>query len=102
MVIGFGRRKPGISDDCGWEIAVDSNGNCYVIGNFFESATFGTTILESSGSSDIFVAKLDNDGSWLWIKTAGGEDNDFRRGIDINTDNNGNIYIDLLFSGRCF
>jgi hypothetical protein len=95
----WAQKAGGISDDCGWEIAVDSNGNCYVIGNFFESATFGTTILESSGSSDIFVAKLDNDGSWLWIKTAGGEDNDFRVGIDINTDNNGNIYITGYFQG---
>ncbi len=44
--------------DYGQSIAVDANGNSYVTGYFEGGATFGTTTLNSSGSWDIFVAKL--------------------------------------------
>lgn len=48
----------GAYGDYGRGIAVDSSGNCYVTGNFYGTATFGSTSLTSSGGSDIFVAKL--------------------------------------------
>lgn len=63
----------GISYDYGRGIAVDDNGNSYITGEFEESATFGTTTLTSSGSYDIFVAKLDkSSGNWPWAKQAWG------------------------------
>jgi hypothetical protein len=76
-------------------IAVDASGNSYVTGGFEGTATFGSTTLESSGSQDIFVAKLDNRGNWLWAKKAGGTDSDYGYGIAV--DASGNSYVTGYF-----
>ncbi|MEN6445088.1 MAG: SBBP repeat-containing protein [Candidatus Cloacimonas sp.] len=81
----------GTDNDSGNSIAIDANGNSYVTGYFSGSATFGNTTLTSSGRSDIFIAKMDNNGNWLWSKQAGGTNND--SGSRIAVDDNGNIYI---------
>ncbi|MEN6445086.1 MAG: SBBP repeat-containing protein [Candidatus Cloacimonas sp.] len=94
----WAKQAGGTSGDCGNSIAVDDNGNNYVTGLFKSSATFGTTILTSSGSSDIFVAKLDNNGNWLWAKQAGGTSND-DKGYGIAADANGNSYLTGYFGG---
>ncbi len=62
----------GTSQDQGLEIALDSNGNVCVTGIYRGTASFGSSTLTSYGSSDIFVAKLDNAGNWLWARSAGG------------------------------
>jgi hypothetical protein len=62
----------GTTQDQGLEIALDSNGNVCVTGIYRGTASFGSTTLTSYGSSDIFVAKLDNAGNWLWARSAGG------------------------------
>jgi hypothetical protein len=67
------------------DIAVDEVGNIYVTGYFNDTATFGSTSLTSSGSTDIFVAKLDTDGNWLWVVRGGGFDSDHAYGIAVNT-----------------
>jgi hypothetical protein len=36
------------------------------------TATFGTDTLASTGSEDVFVARIDPDGAWLWAVRAGG------------------------------
>jgi hypothetical protein len=49
----------GTSSDRGYRIAVNAAQNVYIIGNYNETATFGTTSKTSAGSSDIFVVRLD-------------------------------------------
>ena len=44
--------------DEGFSITINDAGNCYVTGLFYETAIFGSHTLTSSGSADIFVAKL--------------------------------------------
>ena len=88
----------GTNDDTGYSIAVDANGNSYVTGSFFGSATFGTTTLTSSGYEDIFVAKMDNNGNWLWANKAGGTNWDYGYGIAV--DANGNSYVTGYFWGN--
>ncbi|MCK9611174.1 MAG: SBBP repeat-containing protein [Candidatus Cloacimonas sp.] len=85
--------------DChdGYGIAVDADGNSYVTGYFYGSATFSTTILTSNGNEDIFIAKLDSNGNWLWVKQAGGTGWDY--GFVIAVDDNGNSYVTGYFSG---
>lgn len=63
-------------DDHGMSIAVDSVGNSYVTGSFFDTIVFGTTVLESNGNSDIFVTKYNPDGKILWAKSYGGSGED--------------------------
>jgi hypothetical protein len=55
------------------------------------SATFGTTELISSGSADVFIAKLTSSGTWLWARRAGGTG--FDCGYGISTSDSGDIYV---------
>ena len=84
----------GNNDDWVGAIQGDGSGNCYLTGGFMQNATFGTTSLISDDFSwdDIFIAKLDSGGNWLWAKQAGGlsEDDD---GYGIAVDNAGNCYV---------
>ena len=91
----WAKQAGGTGYDAGYGIAVDTNGNSYVTGEFDGSATFGTTTFTSSGGSDIFVAKLDSNGNWLWAKQAGGTDDDYGKGIAV--DDNGNSYVTGYF-----
>src|SRR5512133_1108469 len=50
-----------IEMDSGYGITIDSNGNSYITGCFEGTTTFGTASLNSSGFSDIFIAKLSTD-----------------------------------------
>ena|ERR1035437_2554253 len=91
------KQAGGPSWDYGMHITVDAKGNSYLIGYFYEAATFGTFHLTSYGGSDIFIAKYDPDGNCLWAKQAGGTTDDWGYGISI--DKNGNSYITGDFTG---
>ncbi|MDD4309565.1 MAG: SBBP repeat-containing protein, partial [Candidatus Cloacimonetes bacterium] len=91
------KQAGGTSNDIGYGIATDSNGNSYVTGYFAGTATFGTTSLTSSGGYDIFIAKLDTNGNYLWAKKAGGTSTD--EGNGIATDSSGNSYVTGYFNG---
>ena len=60
-------------------------------------SSFGSTTLTSAGGSDVFVAKLDSVGNFLWAVRSGGTDSD--RGERIALDSSGNIYVSGYFSG---
>lgn len=77
-------------------IAVDQQGNCYLTGMFKNKATFGKTSLTSKGGHDIFVARINADGSPAWAYTGGGEKTDY--GLGIAADQAGNCYITGEFS----
>lgn len=81
------------SPRAGTRVAVDAAGNSYVHGAFGGTATFGTNLLTSAGSNDVFVAKFDNAGNLLWIRQGGGpgDENDF--GGAVALDPNGNCYV---------
>ncbi|NQV17628.1 MAG: SBBP repeat-containing protein, partial [Armatimonadetes bacterium] len=81
----------GTGNDIGYAITIDDNGNCYVTGCFYGTATFGTYSLTNSGNEDIFVAKMDAIGTWQWVTQAGGIDLD--NGVGIEIDNAGNSYV---------
>jgi len=87
----------GIYDDSGQAISIDADGNSYVTGYFMEIASFGSFNLTSNGGSDIFIAKMDTNGNWLWAESAGG--NNYDKGIGITTDDDGNIYVVGRFIG---
>ena len=87
----------GSNSDCGLAIAIDNNGTSYVTGSFQDTATFGSYSLTSNGGYDIFVAKMDANGNWLWVAQAGGSNTDY--GIGIAIDDNGSNYVTGIFHG---
>ncbi|WYL99987.1 MAG: DUF4347 domain-containing protein [Gloeotrichia echinulata CP02] len=91
----------GSSDDIGNSIAVDSGGNVYTTGYFFGTADFdpgaGTANLTSAGSQDIFISKLNSDGTFAWAKNLGGSSTDI--GNSIAVDSGGNVYTTGIFQG---
>ncbi len=54
-----------------------ADGSSIITGEFSGTATFGTTTLTSTGSSDVFTAKVNADGSYAWATQAGGPVNTF-------------------------
>jgi hypothetical protein len=76
----------------GFGIAALSDNSTVVTGSFSSSATFGEgepneTTLVSAGSTDIFIARYNADGTLAWAKRAGGEDYDEGYGIAALSDN---------------
>ncbi len=82
--------------DRGNSIVAEGN-NCYITGNFDSNVKFGSISLTSRGSKDIFVAKLNSSGNWLWAKSAGSTSSDDSYNINIDN-NNQNIVITGYFS----
>jgi hypothetical protein len=54
-----------------------------VTGSFELTADFGATSLTSAGGSDVFIAKVDGSGGFLWAISAGGSGDDY--GYDVGT-----------------
>ncbi len=76
----------GIAIDHG--ITIDSMANIYVAGLFQNTVSFGNdTLISTSQSEDIFVAKMDTNGNWLWARQAGGQENDYAKDIALRNDN---------------
>lgn len=82
----------GINEDWAYGIAADAGGNVYLTGIFDSAATtFGDTTLSCLGAADIFAAKLDSLGNWLWVAQAGGTDNEWSHSVCV--DGNGEVYL---------
>ncbi len=97
----FTRRSGGTASDLSYSVAVDSSNNVYMAGIFSGTVNFhtdgGTDSRTSAGSNDIFVTKLNSDGSYAWTKTAGGTGLDVAYGITV--DGLDNIYVVGTFGG---
>lgn len=91
------RTAGGVKWDTLTSMAVDSGGYTYIAGYFADTAFFGTTKLVSTGDLDIFVAKLDSNGQFVWAVSAGGPAIDVAKSIAVNPA--GTIYIAGHFSG---
>jgi gliding motility-associated-like protein len=88
----------GTGSDRGLSIRVDGSGNTYVTGYYYGLSTFGTFTLNSvSGTQDIFIAKLDPNGNFLWVRSAGGNMVDIPSNIAI--DNAGDVLVTGSFQG---
>ena len=92
----------GSGNDRGLSVTVDSNENIYVTGIFRNTATFnrhplGQTAVTatSQGGSDMFIVKLNSSCELQWVYTAGGSENEFGYGIDV--DRFDNVYATGVF-----
>ncbi len=93
----------GTGGDQSYAIAVDNSGNVYTTGSFagagayFDPNSTTSHTLDVTGSSDIFISKLDASGNYVWAGRLGGGSAD--AGFGIAVDGLGNIYTTGYFSG---
>ncbi|RKX17905.1 MAG: hypothetical protein DRP35_10135, partial [Candidatus Zixiibacteriota bacterium] len=84
----------GSSQETGYGITCDNNGNIYLTGYYVGTGNFdpnGTYNLTSNGSWDAYINKLDASGNFLWAKSFGGSQID--KGEKVVCDNIGNVYL---------
>jgi hypothetical protein len=91
----WAKNMGGSNTDYGYAITTDPDGNVYSTGYFQGTADFdpgaATFDLISEGSRDIYVAKLDAAGDFVWAKSIGGSG--FDNGNSISVDELGNVLI---------
>ena len=89
----------GTSNVLGDDLTLDEQGNVIVTGWMMGTVDLdpgvGVQSETTSGSSDIFVVKLNSNGQFVWGKTMGGPSND--EGWAIASDKNNDIYITGYF-----
>jgi len=90
-VHAWSKKFGGSSSDIPYGTAVDTNGNVYITGYFYNSINFGGTTHSTSGGADIFVASFTPSGKYRWSKTFGSTSYDY--GYDVAVDKSGNVYV---------
>ena len=91
----------GVGQDYGRSLILDADGNIFLTGIFEQTADFNiggpAASLTSSGETDIFIAKMNNTGDFIWVKQIGGSGYEEVRSISLDLE--GNIYTTGGFSG---
>ncbi len=93
----LGQSSFSVTDQHSSGITTDTSGNIFITGNFRGSVDFGGGFLTSAGENDIFIAKFDGQGNYVWSKRFG--DSLGQHSSGITTDNSGNIFITGVFYG---
>jgi hypothetical protein len=81
----------------GWAVTSAPDGSLYVTGLFSGLVQFGTDLVTSAGTFDIFVEALSAAGDHRWVRRYGAESTDWGRGIA--TDPLGNVFFTGYFQG---
>jgi hypothetical protein len=78
-------------------VKANKDGDIYVGGNFYGAVAFGAFALQSMADNDIFIVKLDPNGTPLWAKAFG---DDKVQGVSgMAVDNDGGVIATGYFSG---
>jgi hypothetical protein len=91
------RQGVGSGDETANSIALDSEGNPYITGYFYNTVSFGAANITSAGELDVFLVKYNTSGVLQWLQRTGGAYTDFGRAITV--DPNGYVYITGYTSG---
>jgi hypothetical protein len=99
---GWTKVMGGTVSDYAYAVITDSSGNVYITGYFNGTVNFGldfgtSDIKTSAGGWDIFITKINANGTYGWTKIMGGTGEDF--GHSITTDSSGNVYVTGCFVG---
>lgn len=77
----WSRRMGNTDEDIGAGVATDPFGNVYVAGWFWRSLDFYGAPSASAGKKDAFLYALSPAGDGLWLRTFGGPEDDYGRGV---------------------
>ncbi len=81
-------------------ITTDPSGNIFIAGNFRDSALFGNTVYHPTGTMNLFLAKYDSAGNYLWMRQARGANvPPYDLATSVCTDSAGNCYLTGFFNG---
>jgi hypothetical protein len=98
---GYTKTLGGTDRDYGRSLAVDSSDNVYITGYFRGTADFdpgsATDNHAAAGEEDIFLTKINFDGSYDLTETMGGTDRDY--GQSLAVDDSVNVYLTGYFRG---
>ncbi len=95
----WGKQATGNAETSGNDIAIDNQGNTFVIGNMDNIITFDdVTVGDVSGNSfeHNYIVKYDPDGELLWVRTIKGNSNN--EVWCVTTDGDGNAYLSGTYS----
>lgn len=96
VAAGWARNAGGPMWDYAYDMAVDSNGNTIITGEFEGTADFdpgpGEALLTATGLWDIFLLYLDADGNYVWAYSWGSDWGE-ESGMGVAFDHEGNAYI---------
>lgn len=92
----------GLESDGSTSICADQFGNTYITGYFRSQADFNNNHLVSTGDTDIFVAKIDENGSLQWVYQYGSETSKniivTELGTSITCNSSGDVFVAGIFS----
>lgn len=98
---GYTDTFSGAGNSPGYGVTTDSSGNIYLTGYFEGTVDFdpsgGTDNHTSAGGHDIFLTKINANGTYGYTDTFGGGAED--QGNAVKTDSSGNVYLTGYFSG---
>jgi hypothetical protein len=81
-------------------VTTDPSGNIFIAGNFRDSARFGNIIHHPVGTVNLFLAKYDSAGNFIWMRQAKGANSPpYDLATAICTDASGNCYVTGFFNG---
>ena len=82
----------------GFGVSALPDGSSIVTGYFSDTATFGSTLLTSgAGIYDVFTAKMNANGTWVWATQAGGTGESYGNGVSALPD--GSSIVTGYFNG---
>lgn len=87
----FAKQIGGPGDDHGFGVDVGQNGDIIIAGRFGASLELGGQMLPHAGDLDIYLARLDDAGQVLWVKSFGGPGRDEVH--DLRLQQNGDIVL---------
>jgi hypothetical protein len=94
----WGKTFGGAGAEAANAVAVDPSGNVVITGYISEPVDFGGGALTSDGQGQVFVAKFDPTGKYMWSQTYGGVM--LATGTAVAVFEEGSVFVTGSFSGN--